>query len=262
MTVVVEHLANRGRSRKDANGVVSGTAFYHVRSLSAEAGGKLPEALNAVDIPQPGADFTPYPGAVVTGLSSQSQKEGTTDHVLVELSYSTDPEGVSGSALSLSDPREYAYRTVTVTDQTIFDVNDVQMKVTWTNFSTTTITQTATAEIERAAVVIDITRTTAFDPIWLNDTWTGTVNDGPWGPYSADQVRCDGFTAVGSSENQGLWRVTGTFFPSPAVRGDWLFEVYVRQGWYVPEDVTVNNGIAIFNVYPRADFSPHLFTLP
>lgn len=239
-------------------GVTTTKRVWLVLSDGLPEGSRPWHAQNADGIPQEGESHESIPGATVTSLNTRRHRNNA-NLFEVEVTYST--QTVDGG-LSLSDPTEYSYRTISVTEEVIEDINGDQMVTIWTNNSSTIIETTGTAELERPALVIDITRTVSVDPIDFNRAYGGKVNNTAWGPYGPDEVRCEGFTATASSESLGLWRVTGTFFPSPAARGDWLFALYALEGGTIPSGISIGDGISVFNVYERVDLNFSGFVLP
>lgn len=256
--MAVAHEQREAARYTRSGSIVTATRRFLIDGLTGPLDARPAEAEIATGLPRQGDALPGEPSARAYSIETYSFP-GRRDRFQAEVRYSSDP--AASGVLSTSDPVEYGYRAITTQEVVIEDVNGAQLKTIWTNNQTTTITTTTRVTLERPAVVLDITRTTDIDPITLNATYGGKVNSDVWGPYQPDQVRCEQF--VGSStDGDSLWRVTGTFLPSPAARGDWKVEVVALEGGVVPDGVSIGDGISVFDVYESVAFGASGFVLP
>ena len=195
-------------------------------------------------------------------------KQGSApDTFTVKGMYTDDPNVLaaaeSGTSdtrqLSLTDEKEISFRPIAIQDTVIRDRFGRLMttRYSYVNTSGTAPVTGALSSsisrfthevvIDRPGYIIDITQTMREDPGELNERYAGKLNSTRWGPYAPQVVRCEGFAASGNGN--GLWRITGSFAPSPAARGDWRAEVYTVLDAEIPDDVKLGNGIALYEVY-------------
>lgn len=141
-----------------------------------------------------------------------------------------------------------SYTVDLVDETTVFDRAGVKMQQTYTGTSGGR-TKTHQATVPRPTVTFELTKRYAVLPHANIESAGGKINATQWGRYVAERVLCRG--AVTQELAHGVHRVTWLF----TVAESWQEEFPVDVEGSIPDDVTVGNGIAFFDVLPTFDFN-------
>lgn len=246
MTTVIEDLP-----RGDVKIAPSGTTarrYFLVQDPLGPASSKLYNAINDGQLPTKTDAHPVIPSLVATGLTA-SQVGNDPNRVLVEVQYNErTSETTSGEEDQSVQTIEVSIDTFSET--TVRDASGAVMKIKYTG-GTLVTEKVIETQVERPTATVRISRTESVPPkLLVSNNLVGSMNSVSWSGFPPKTWLFRG--ASSRQQPDGKSRVTYEFTHNPQT---WRAQGTIIVGASIPNDITVENGIAFFDVYPSFDFA-------
>lgn len=249
--VVTPLLLEGGFSEQD--GKIKQSDVYAVENVFGSASGRRWFARQAGGIPKKDDAHPAIPGIVARNFSVEPFT-GTNSDFKVTVDYEAPPipgEGVveRGDIVELS--------VDTFTEGTIFDKNGDKMVLSYVSIGSAGVSllrQTINFEIQRPTVSVNITQTADGEGRGIiRDGLVGRINSVEWSGFPKKTWLYRGFTSTQEEQSKFKRRHIYTY----NAKG-WRAQGQAQVDGRVPENATLENGIAFFDVYQEFDFAARL----
>lgn len=250
MSAVVSDIIEGTLEIKD--GIASHARTFLVPVSRGLAGhGKQWAALQSQKIPRLNDPHPSIPGIVARRFAvDPTPQDNITMRVVVGYE---EPPAIEQSQELGSTGKTVEVSIDTFTEATLFDKDGNLMQISFAQFqlgSVSVLKQNLEFQIERPTATVRITEeTTRIPKRFIQDGFVGSVNSVEWSGFPPRTWLLRGISTT--QVKQGRNRVSWVFTYN---RRQWRAEGRIQENGRVPENATIENGIAFFNVYPELDF--------
>ena len=231
------------------------SAGYHVERVfvtDSTVGSKEARLYNVSQlsgIPQFNDPHPVIPEIFVSNVRVEPLKSGEQFKITVNYDPLTTEEGQTEEtggtgAVSISSG--------TVVDRTYKDINGELLFVNYTSVSGLTVTvreAIRAVDVQRPQTSVTLKRTESEIPKDQLQSYVGLVNSIEWSGFPEKTWLC---TGINVSQNKDQWDVEYQFSYN---KNTWAAEININVDNVVPIDVSLGNGLAIYDVYESINFN-------